>query len=165
MMDEGQRGMGVVPEDQDLDWVALLRADVEPAKPIRFRHRVGRVPRDMMMGGTPYLLLISDTFVSVLETHAFTGWTTYPVEVRRKRGEVIPGYSGLAITGRSRPIPDADPGAASAGVVELAALVRRTWGGSDLYLGGDSGGIVVTKRVRDALRAAHVSNVTFTRVG
>ncbi len=149
------------PEDKELDWMSLLRGEHSPSEPIRFRHHVGRVPRDLMHGGTPHLLLISDRFLGVLRAHDFSGWTTYPVEVRRKRGDLIPGYSGLVITGRSRHIANFEAALAEHGIEELA---RRSWAGFDLYLDGGGALVVVTERVRDAIRAAKLTNVHFMSV-
>jgi hypothetical protein len=160
---EGQRGMGVVPVDAIPDSFRLLRGEVRLDAPLAFRHSIGRVPRDLIMGGDVSLLLISEYFRSVLAAQAFTGWTIYPVEVYTKRGEIIPDYAGLSIIGRSRPIGRlAVPGLVRAWPDEL---VRRTWAGDDLFLDGGSAQIVVTRRVRDALRASRISNVSFVPVG
>ncbi len=117
-----------------------------------------------MMGGDVSLLLISDQFRAVLDRNGFSGWATYPVEVRTRKGDLIPGYSGLSVTGRSRSMPGRTflAGIASHGAEEM---VRRTAADTDLYLDGASALIAVTARVREALRVARVGNVAFVPVG
>lgn len=163
-MFEGQRGMGVVPVGDIPDALALLRGEISPREPIAFRQALGRVPRDLMMGGDPALLLISEHFRSTLTRAGFSGWATYPVAVSTRRGEIVSGYSGLSVTGRSRRVPGLPflAGIASLGSEEGA---RQTRAGADLCLDGGSSLVVVTARVRDALRAARVGNVSFVPVG
>lgn len=156
--------MGVIPVDDIGDPLDLLRGDTTPRGPVVFRHAVGRVPRDLMMGGDPALLLISDHFRGVLTREGFSGWGTYPAEVRTRQGDVISGYSGLSVTGRSRSVPGLPflYGLASLGATEMARRMRPD---TDLFLDGSSSLIVVSARVRDALRAARVGNVSFMAVG
>ena len=172
-MDEANRGMGVT-SDRVIDDVGLLQGTVTPSAPVVFRHAIGRVPSDLMLGGSPFVLLISDRFQEVLKEHAFTGWATYPVAVQTKRGAPIPGYSGLAITGRAGDVdwnrsessiraslrPDGHATHSYRGMY----FDEASWDRSDLFLLGDTGRLVVTAAVRDALRAAKIRNVAFTRL-
>lgn len=164
--------MGVAPTTR-VDSVSLIRGEARPAQPIEFVHHIGRVPRDVMLGGDPNLLLISDRFRSVLLTAGFTGWRTYPVAVRRKRGEPIPGYSGLSITGRAGP-PDYSrshlfmdqfvPDGPSVPTLRGESFAEDSWDGSDLFLLHPTTEIIVRATVRHALGRAKVTNVGFSRL-
>jgi hypothetical protein len=96
---------GALPEPcrkaagRDVDQIS--QGELHLSAPIVFhpmKHGGGSTPYDLMGTTFPPLLLISDRVVSVLRE--FSGWTTYPVEVHGKKGERIPGYHGLAVTGR-----------------------------------------------------------------
>ncbi len=171
-IDENQRGLGVMP-DEDVDLRGLLRGSWVPREPIPFRPNVGSVPSDLIMGGAIETWLISAKFRSVLEAGGFTGWSTYPVAPRGRRGVSLDGYSGLSITGRaglprweqSQPfvtqyVPNGPPVPCVRGIYFDA----DTWDGSDMFLLGDYGYRIVTANVRNALVAAKIRNVRFGRL-
>jgi len=68
--------------------------------PVVFKQEYGKKLQDMLDTGTESLFLISDRMKSVLEANNLTGWKTFAVKVLTKKGEDIPGYHGLSITGR-----------------------------------------------------------------
>lgn len=63
------------------------------------------MPKDVIHSGVA-ITLISDRVVDILTSHGFTGWTTYPVDLRGKHGESIPGCQGLAVRGRCGALDD-----------------------------------------------------------
>jgi hypothetical protein len=170
LFSDNQSGMTAVPVGQDLgpdDDYALLAGELRPEVPVEFRHNVGSVPGDIVMGGSTDLWLISTHVRDTLVLGGFTGWATYPVVLRRKRGEEIPGYHGLAITGRAKPISQAAflAGLAAHGAAGMVA--RLASDDDDLFLEGrpPAAAIVVRGNVARALRAAKVTNLHLTAVG
>jgi hypothetical protein len=158
------RSVAVIP-----DPFALTRAEASPEEPIRFVHDEGRYFNDLV--GTTYAVidLLSDQAIRVLREGAFTGWTTYPVEIRDARGDLITGYRGLAVTGRCGAIQD------SLSPIEVLpppvptgkALPHRigllfdpeTWDRSDVFTPNGTGFVVVAQAVRDAIVAAKLTNL------
>jgi hypothetical protein len=151
----------------------LTRGDVEPRDPLRFHHDAGTSLKDYVGTTDAVLHLVSDRVVEALA--GFTGWRTYPVEIYSERGDLVPGYHGLAATGRCGPIDDelSPVMVVPAPVPEGESLPHRiglrfwpeTWDGSDVFAPQDgSAWTLMTERARDALVAAKVTNVQFERI-
>jgi hypothetical protein len=115
--------------------------------------------------------LVSDLVVSVFRS--FSGWTTYPVEVYGKKGELIPGYHGLAVTGRCGPIDDSrsvpricEPPVPQGRVSRKwfgLFFDEKTWDGSDVFLSESATHLTfVSEAVKLALEKAKITNVEFT---
>ncbi|MFQ5423999.1 MAG: hypothetical protein ACE5F9_08465 [Phycisphaerae bacterium] len=159
--------------DEDIEDVsALYRARVRPDKPLVFeffKGASGSTAHDFVSTGFAALLLVSNRVVKVLA--GFTGWTTYPVEVYGKNGELIAGYHGLAVTGRCGPIDDArsrpaiQPPAVPAGRPRPIWIGLyfdpATWDGSDIFLPQGNEGTFVTRPVKMSLEEAKATNVYF----
>lgn len=164
----------VAPREPDeIDDFAILRGEIRPQKPLVFEYMKGAsgsTPRDLVSTSLVSLRLISDRVISVLRE--FSGWGTYPVEVYGKKGERIPGYHGLAVTGRCGPIDDSRsrpavyPPAVPQGRPTLVWIGLyfdpETWDGSDVFLPEDSANIFVTEAVKEAFEKAKITNVEFT---
>lgn len=170
-----RRALHVEPRELERipDGYALYGGEVRPDRPLIFDFKKGAsgsTAYDFVGTTLPPLKLISDRVVEVLRS--FSGWSTYPVEVYGKKGERIPGYHGLSITGRCGPIDDSRsqprirPPASPAGRAtrEWIGLYfdPATWDGSDLFLPRGSGGTFVTEAVKTALERARITNVQFT---
>jgi hypothetical protein len=160
--------LGEIPEPLD-----VLRAEVTLSEPIRFHHNQGTRLYDFV-GSTLFLQLVSERFIQVLADNDFSGWTTYKVEIYDDDGRRVPGYRGLAVTGRCGPI-DADLSPVMPvppPVPEGATLPHRigirfhpeTWDGSEIFIPEGTGWVIVTQPVRDALTKAKITNITLTRI-
>jgi len=171
-LEENQRGMGLrasIPVDS----MALFRGLTQPVEPIPFHYNHGSVPSDLIMCGAPWFLLMSGPFRQVLEAGGFTGWSTYPVAPSGRKGVPIEGYLGLAITGRAG-LPQWQLAERSTKrYVERGPEVpmlrglhfdMETWDGSDMFVLGDKGYIIVADAVAKALTAARMRNVRLTRL-
>ena len=157
-LSDNQNGMIARPEDRDLDDVGLLRGEVVPDEPVVFRRHLGNVPRDLVMGASVSLLLISEHVRSILAGGSFTGWATYPVRLLDRRGDEVAGYHGLAVTGRSKQVDRAE----RQEMLDSGDFGERVWacrGAEDFYLDGSSSLVVVKRSVAVALRAGKVTNL------
>jgi hypothetical protein len=65
--------------------------------PVKYKHQSGTKFRDMIDTGYPYLYLVSDTVIRVLEDNQITGWKTFPIIIEDKKGNITDGYRGLGI--------------------------------------------------------------------
>lgn len=152
---------------------ALTRGERRPKEPLAFVHRMGgKVPSDVIWTGYVVIHIFADRVVELLRQKGFTGWSTYPVEVRGKDGEVFPGYHGMSFPGRCGPIENARstivyeqmPG----GVFPRHKgifFAPETWDGSDFFMPSDGSGFVfVTEAVKEAFEKAKVKNVCFSRL-
>ena len=160
--------------DEIPDPDGLTRADVVPQKPVRFRWDEGTRLYDFIGTTWATLKFISDRFVEVLREGAFTGWSTYSIELRYKDGVPIHGYHGLSVTGRSGPIEDElspieilpPPVPEGEAMPHYMGLRFRpeTWDGCDVFSPEGSTFVFVTEAIRDALVEASVSNVSLERL-
>jgi hypothetical protein len=137
----------------------------------------GAVPGDVVWTTSAAPLVTHARVVELFQKHGFTGWTTYPVSVAAKSGEIHTDYHGLSITGRCGPI---DLTQSAIGLTEYPGgwaphfeghyFVPGSWDGSDLFMEGpDALGHVTTSRfvtstVRNALERAKVRGLMFTRL-
>lgn len=85
---------------------AVARDAEAVVNPIELVEDSGRIPCDLIGTTAVVLMLVSSRFVAVLEENRFTGWVTFPVRIHLRDGTEVPGYRGLAVTGRAGPIDD-----------------------------------------------------------
>jgi hypothetical protein len=160
------------------DAVAFSRAEASPANAVKAEWGMGSsVPSDVVWTLLGLPLIVSSRFVDLFETAQFTGWATYPVRLVAKDGAEIPGFHGLAISGRCDP-PDLSrsevvlrqyPGG-------LFPMFRgrffdpASWDGTDVFMerpddrGNKSVNRYVTGRVLRALRRSRISNLRLERL-
>lgn len=173
VVDENQRSMGFMPIGLDVESTDLFWGMSRPTEPIRFRQHLGSAVADLMMGGDPALLIISDTVVATLLDIGATGWTTYPVECRTRRGELVPSRFGWSVTGRcgapqwqlsKRFQRQLVQGAPPAPYLKGLQFAEDSWDGSDVFSPVGTTFVVVTERVYRAMRAAKVRNFGYRRL-
>jgi hypothetical protein len=107
------------------------------------------------------LLAASPRLLEVL--NAFNGWNGYPLEVIDGFGELVPGYRGIAITGRcGRLVSDVTRIEGPAGQEFYVGLhfPVETWSGDDIFLPRSSLRIVITRKLRDEIVKAKIRNIT-----
>ena len=157
---------------------AFSRAEGRPVTPITVGWAMGgAVPSDVIWTGLGLPLFVSSTFVDVLREARFTGWDTYDVIVIGKDGRVVPGFYGLAITGRcdSQDLSRSElmlrkyPGGWFP-VFRGCYFNEDSWDGSDLFMERpderDHRTVrrYITGRVRTALRRSRISNLRIQRL-
>lgn len=172
----GARGSALRVTSRELldDDFSLARGECRPSQPIEFVRDEGRTPHDVI--GTTYasLMLASERLVTVLDRNHFTGWTTFPVRVALDGGRELQGYRGLAVTGRCGAIDDSlsaeillpppVPGGRAGRALRGLCFPPASWDGSDVFTAEDYAGAFVVNRVKEALEAARVTNVEFSRL-
>ncbi|MCH8806244.1 MAG: hypothetical protein IH986_09175 [Planctomycetes bacterium] len=169
---DNRTSLHVEPMHDIADPCALHWAEVRPASALAFRFMKGAsgsTARDFVSTSLHPLTLVSDHVVELLRP--LSGWTTYSVEVYGKKGELIPGYHGLAVTGRCGPIDNSlsQPRVCEPPVPQGrrsrkwfgAYFDEKTWDGSDLFVPEGTAMTVVTDAVKQALLRAKITNVEF----
>jgi Immunity protein family (Imm11) len=156
------------------DPYALTRAEVVPDHPIRFHYDQGTRLYDYIGTTWAVLDLVSERMIAVLRDHDFTGWATYPIEMYDATGDLVPGYHGLAVSGRCGPIdesmspvmevPPPVPGGATLPHRIGLRFWQETWDGSDIFSPEGTAWVLVAQTVRDALIKAKVRNISLTRI-
>jgi len=153
------------------DTLGLTRAEVLPTLSVPVEWEMGSAePGDVNWTTHAAPIIISDSVVSLLRTHGFTGWSLYPVTVQNKQKQTVPGYSGLAITGRCGNLDDSMsvevPRIFPAGIFPVwkGLLFEPTsWDGSDLFMPAQRFSFVfVVEAVKNAFERAKIRNVKFT---
>ena len=160
-----------MPEGQRFDY--LFHNEFAGAVfPIVFRQKKGYGGNklvDFLNLGLTTFGPVSDRVVGLLRDGGFTGWDTYPVEVLLKDGSRLPGYQGLMVTGGecdtdislSEQVDTIGPwpyGQADVCLKELP-IVLDSWDGSDMFRLKSHGGVYISRRLRDALKEAKISNL------
>jgi len=152
---------------------SVLRGESLPATPIEISWAMGRSqPSDVIWTTLAVPVILSAKVISIMKAGDFAGWSTYPVLVKSKDGEVIDGYVGLSVTGRCGTIDDSRcecvarefPG----GVFPMYRGLYfddSQWDGSDIFCSeNESGYIFVTHDVKSAFEHARIRNVLFQPV-
>jgi hypothetical protein len=149
----------------------LTRAEMQPSHPIIVEWAMGSTkPGDVIWTTMAVVVIVSDSVVQLLRSHGFTGWSLYDVSVQDKQGQLIPGYSGLAITGRCGQIDytrtNVVPRIYPAGIFPIGKGLLfdpESWDGSDLFMpAGNVGHKLMVERVKKAFERAKIRNVSFT---
>lgn len=158
--------------DVETDTFGLTRAEVHPTQPIRVGWAMGGArPVDPVLWTTHAVpIILADAVVQLLRSEGLTGWSLYEVSVRDKQGEQVPGYSGLAVTGRcgnldhsmSVELPRIRP----AGIFPVwkgLFFDPNSWDGSDFFMPAQRfGSVFVVDAVKKAFERAKIRNVSFT---
>ena len=160
-----------MPEGQRFDY--LFHNKFEGAVfPIVFRQKKGYGGNklvDFLNLGSTTFGPVSDRVVDLLRDGRFTGWDTYPVEILLKDGSRLPGYRGLMVTGGecdtdislSEQVDTIGPwpyGRSRVCLKEIP-IVLDSWDGSDMFRLKSYGGVYISRRLRDALKDAKISNL------
>jgi hypothetical protein len=154
----------------ETDGCGLTRAEVHPSHPVSVEWAMGSArPGEVTWTTHGEPIVVADSVVQLLRSHEFTGWSLYEVSVRDKQGEVSPGYSGLAVTGRCGNIEWAQgievPRIFPAGIFPVWKGIffdPASWDGSDFFMSADGSGYVfVVEAVKKALERAKIRNVKF----
>lgn len=166
---EGDPRFGTKTFDDFVDRLYLGECEADP--PLQLKVFQGGQKTDLMWSAYPPITVISKSMVKLLSAHGFTGWGTYAVKVRDRDGKIIPGYFGLAVTGRAGKSdllrgkvikkPPKVPGGAPYEVLKGEYFKDDFWDGSDFCIMGQGGSPIVTRRVVDALKKAKIRNVEF----
>jgi hypothetical protein len=128
------------------------------------------IPTDVIRTTFAAPIVVHQRVIDILLAAKFSGWSTYPVEVCTKDGEILTDYKGLSITGRCGPIQNERstkidrilPGGIFPVWLGLY-FDPATWDGSDVFMpAGKTGWIFVSAEVKGAFERAKVKNIVFT---
>lgn len=143
-----------------------------PPTPIPFVYSSGSNMYDWIWTELATAILPTE-LVTVMRQSNLTGWSTYPIELRDACDEVMPGYVGLSVKGRSGPLDDSSIPITQEKSSFTGRLVpqRRgfffditTWDGSDFFCPAKSRMILVSERVRDIFKRKKIKNVFLERI-
>jgi hypothetical protein len=158
------------PEELSDD-VALLRGEWVPEATLNVHWAMGRPnPEDVTGGRSIGLFYLSPEVQELLVANGLTGWSTYPIALHNKAGEICPGYAGLSITGRCGPI-DEQGGRVMPGQKPGIKYVLRmglyfdatTWDGSDFFCPeGRNAYMFATERVKRLFEQNAIKRFKFT---
>ncbi len=177
-MQTGKRGsfcaqcMSGETAESCLDLLRRLFHGLEnPRTPVPFSWAEGSRIYDVLLSTLPSYL-VSDRVLDVLQTVGATGWSRFPIELSGKTGELIPGYSGLVVTGgcgrlqNDRSRVETRIGASGKPYKVKIGLFfdESCWDGTDVFTAEGSTFVFMTGRVKDALEAMKISNASFTRL-
>lgn len=156
--------------ERKIDFELLSQGRLEIQEPIQFDAAQGSIAEDVLWTQLIRPVCVSNRVTRILTGNAIRGWSTYPVEVYDKEGDLLPNYLGFAVTG-----------AACAADYSLSSVIEKQppsprgrsyevyrglyfdvdeWDGSDMFWVG--GVRVVVQKVRELFEQEGVKNVRFT---
>jgi hypothetical protein len=149
----------------------VLVGKLRPRYPIEFRWDTGSKPQDLMGTTHAILDLVSECFIDTLLEERASGWSTYPVRLYDKAGLELPGYVGLAVTGRAGPVdrsksriellpPPVPQGQAMYAEIGMY-FDPESWDGSDIFIPEGTAAVCVVERVKRALEKRKLTNIEF----
>ena len=158
------------------DAFAFSRRERVPEAPVPVSWSMGTgTPSDIIWTGMVAPVILHERVLEVFAEAQVTGWCTYDVEVRDKKGQKVEGYYGLAVTGRcgardlekSEIILQEYPGG-WAPEFKGHFFDPESWDGSDLFMETPdpaepaSSFRFATEKFVKVLKRAKVSNLRFT---
>jgi hypothetical protein len=140
-----------------------------PKALVPFRWAEGSRLYDLLESTIPSYI-VSGRLLDVLEAAGATGWSRYSIELHGKANELIEGYSGLVVVGRSGPLQldrsrvETRIGASGKPYKVKIGLYfdEATWDATDVFSPQGTAFVFVTDKVKRALEKAKISNMTFT---
>jgi hypothetical protein len=164
-----------------VDWhdmsVEVSRAELAPRGTLSVGWAMGSATPSEIIWTTSLAVIVHARIIDIFDRNGFTGWTTHPVQVSSKSGELIHDYFVLGISGRCGPVD------LSRSAIELREypggwvphfrghyFAPDTWDGSDLFmhspdaLGNVSLARFITDPVRKALKRAAIPNLRIDRL-
>ena len=164
-----------LPDDAQAEGVnvqLLSQGRSQLKKPIQFDAAQGLEATDFLWTQLVTPVCASERLIRILSENEVSGWSTYPVEVYDREGNMHPCYHGLAVTGAvceadyslstvvTKPPPT--PNGRSYDVYRGLYFKEDEWDGCDMFWVG--GVRVVVDRVRKIFEQNKVSNVRFTPI-
>ncbi len=155
---------------------AIFLGNLVPEKPERYERASGQKAYDFIGTTDGCSLLISERVVAGLREHEISGWSTYPLELRKgpfAAGSPMNGYRGLVITGRCGPLDRGryetviKPNASGKQMMKWARGLyfdEKTWDGSDLFVPAGTLMVLGTEKAKRMLATLEARNLTITRV-
>jgi hypothetical protein len=123
---------------------ALTRAELSAKGPVVISHYMGGAPKNVLWTTSGSPLIFHNRIIELLTAHRFTGWSTYPVTVHGKTGNLIEKYSGFAFKGRCGPIDDSRSEVVLKDYPGGKFPIRKglyfdpeSWDGSDFFMSSD----------------------------
>jgi hypothetical protein len=150
----------------------LVLGEFKPGQVLGFTQFSGDLLTDLVTTGYSRLRLISDRLVQVLRNENISGWSSFPVIIRKKDGALVDGYQGLSISGRCGPIDNSLSIVQDAPVespwrgkkVAMGYYFDKTrWDGSELFT-PNGGLLMATERVKQILEKDGATNIRFDRL-
>jgi len=150
---------------------AMTRAELRPDQPVAVTWAMGRAkPIEVIRTTYAAPVIVADSVIQLLRSSGFTGWSLYDVSIRDKEGQTVPGYNGLAFTGRCGSIDKSQsievPRIRPAGIFPVWKGIffdPASWDGSHLFMpAGPVGWKFVVEEVKQAFEQARIRNVEFT---
>ena len=146
----------------------IAYGELIPENILSFKGYMGGPPADIIYGGIIFRC-ITDKVLNILKDNQFTGWSTYPVEVSDRKGNILPGYQGFSITSYAgkrdltrspKIITHKAPDGRTSEAYKGYYFDESKWDGSDIFR-VQAFDIVVTKAVKEAFQRNKIHNVKF----
>jgi hypothetical protein len=163
----------IAPQDSwihEIEAWQLFRGELKPSISVNFVVRAGGMITDFLWSTFPPLLCVSKRVIDIFTLNNYTGWNYYPVRVYDRINIELPDYFGLSITSDGGERDLSRSKVITKPPIVLGAKPRRMYQGfyfneqkcgcSDIFrIGGAF--IIITDKVRKAMKHEHISNISF----
>lgn len=160
--------MGLKAEENQIsDYSKLIEGRYdELIFPIIFKQQHGKIFTDILDTGWPSLYLISDKMKDILEENFLTGWKTFKIKFYDKYENVIYGYNGFSVVGRSRPTNYENSKIIEKKNVPSGQVCRYykgvsfdAWDRKDFFIPENTHHIFITKKAAKILKNDKITNL------
>ena len=149
--------------------VMLSKGRLTLEAPLKLEAFMGGQAADFLWSGHITLVCVSSRVIDLLRNYDCTGWSTYPVEVYDRKGDLLPDYHGFAITGpeckrdksRSQIIEKPIPGLPERRTKVYKGLYfhEKCWDGSDFFWIHYLNAKIITEKVYRLFKENKVRNI------
>ena len=150
------------------DYLALTSGTFVPAQPIRIVPYGGREPQDFVWTDAAIIRLVSQRVIDLLRQNQIAGWSTYPVQLYDRSKNLIEGFAGFSVIGRSGKI---DPSLSTPFQKQFPGGIfphfkgclfePASWDGSDVFSPEGTAHIFTTRKVLELFEGSKVKNVRY----
>lgn len=166
--------LAINSEDEPL-WRLAVRGHPTPVLTCR-QYSGGRHWKDFLWTSSSGIPIVSERVRDLLQKDRISGWAIYDVAIVDGADRRIPGYYGLAVTGRCGGRIGYDrresalihkPSAQGGSMPYFRGLHydAGTWDGADLFMDQEGAGwMLVTEKVAETFKRAKVSNCELTDI-
>jgi len=135
--------------------------------PVVLKQSSGKKWTDILRPNSVSMYIVSQRFLELLEKNNIIGWKTYPVTILDQENNMIYGYAGLSVIGRSGPFDYSKskifekqlvPNGTKTNYYKGLYFDLEKWDGSDFFIPEGTLNIIVSEKVMQLIKKFKITN-------